>query len=1647
MDEAAGAACRAILSGYNHAVFPDLSNSRRRDPHGEVLQEAVISFDASATFSPSHLDALTFVAYAYVLGLYNGITDVLVGLVTSSRGDPFPLRLQWDDQTTWASAIHLVLSAIDDSDRLQIPADLVQQNLELKRDECPFLAFFRVSQNRGHGAGMHTPLLEYLPEDCCLSFVAAVNRIHPSMATILLRQITSIISLVSADQSAKMATPFSLTGELSSVLEAPVCSDSTHSHILPVRIVTDFILPHVEFTPNAAAVYWYPSLSCHPQENGITEESLTYSELHKGSNRFARFLLQRGLLPEDRVAVCMDRNLMFHFVLFGILRAGGCYVPIDPELPKERKLYIAKDSNAKFVITSSQLSGIFGDVAVDVDDAFIKGVISSMSEADVMVASPRHLAYMLYTSGTPGNPKGCLLTHEGLSGAIFSLSSFAADVRMEDIRKGRYLAIASIAFDVHICEVFTSLSLGMSLICARRSELLENLPYYICRLGITHLGLVPSLLDATICAVESDTTGDELQLKFIGSGGEKISDTILDKWGDHPKIRLANFYGPSEVTIGCCARFMDSNTPKGNVGRPFSNVSSYIVDRQLNILPRGALGELVVAGPLVGRGYYGLPDLTAKVFLEWPKPGSSAYRTGDLARMLPDGTLEIVGRIDTQIKLRGVRIEVEGIAAVLHQAGLRSLGRPIEVETILTSHPGIGGGNTPQLVSFVAWDNTVPIVTRRGVKPHTIPFLENLLEVLHGGCESDLASYMRPTHIIPLSWLPLSHNGKADSKVLAKVFQEVEIDTIIRLGRSPRIRAISDSSPADTIHNLILLLSKRTGIQPSCLDIRTNLFSYGMDSLSLAQFSFDLRREFNITISVADIMKSPSLAAISAIVGSTSLTTTKRLGYIEEFSEKWLPLVQSVVAPMRIERVLPSFPIQQGVLYLSHLHPESCVQHVIMNVSHAVPVSRLRDAWHSVMKKLDILRTVFFFGRELVQLILPSDECCLPWTEKLLSDEGDDAFCASFLEGDAVSLAVDINQESTATPLFRLTAYKEPGKQRLTLSIHHSLFDGTSLPLILKFVGDELHKPLEFNYRPDELLEYVHRPDDDSSRDFWTSKFRDIKWSTFSMIEVPVRAQPCRKIIPVIKPLSAIQELVAPHSVTLQATLMCTFATLLSRHIYGRGDVIFGVIRSGRLIPVDGAHHAPYPMLTVLPFRVNLSLEGCLRRIQDDVSAAVSFEHLPLSRVQNWIQPGQTLFEALFSVTMKEETDCEAWDILYSDLLRPDFPLSVEVLLDGKNDALVVKAAYYEVGHLISAVEPMLEDFETVLLGVLEHGVITIEATAQRNASQIGNLQFTEMVHHLERTANPYIPPTSLSPDMQLVCEPLSPVPHALADILSSITGYPPEGLASTQSLASIGIDSITSIAIATKCRAIGLEITVADIVSSRTIGDLVCKSSVVTAATTVDGSNDVLCSQVSPEEYRKVVSRFPRGAQSKIISINPTTKDMKWLIGAWQASQQRRFLHAFAYETALRLQEDLLKRTAVIQQTKLEDIDAWVANGTELPLTNVFINVFRASQGTSDTQFFKAVEVDCSASDSATIASDEESVIDELPVARLIKLTAPACKDDVMIDIVINEQLDTFTMSAETARELVDEDHAMELIKTWSATVERFLLLTMNDA
>ena len=403
---------------------------------------------------------------------------------------------------------------------------------------------------------------------------------------------------------------------------------------------------------------------------------------------------------------------------------------------------------------------------------------------------------------------------------------------------------------------------------------------------------------------------------------------------------------------------MDRDTPRANIGHTFLNVSAYVVDEDMNIVLRGGTGELVVEGPLVGKGYVGRPDLTQKVFLKFPNDGSNrwAYRTGDLVRMMPDSTLEIIGRIDTQIKLRGVRIESEGISSILRNAAAPE--RTLDVITILAKHPSIG---IDQLVSFIAWDTSVAVAVRKGGKPTVTSTPDGLLSQLRSACDRELASYMRPSHIIPLDFIPLSSNGKADAKVLAALFLSLDLEALTSLWSSRQSSAVHDDDrvePTDTEKKVLEVLKPFIAISVERLGPRTNLFECGMHSLAVAGFAAELRRAFNAKISPARIMQSPVISGIAALLEAEREETAANgaPSAVDQFAAAVRADVEAAYPPNSIVAILPPFPVQEGVLYRSTNAPTMYVQHVLMRLASDVSVPKMKNAWREVVEQHDMLR-------------------------------------------------------------------------------------------------------------------------------------------------------------------------------------------------------------------------------------------------------------------------------------------------------------------------------------------------------------------------------------------------------------------------------------------------------------------------------------------------------------------------------------------------------------------------------------------------------------------------------------------------------------------------------------------------------------------
>jgi len=393
----------------------------------------------------------------------------------------------------------------------------------------------------------------------------------------------------------------------------------------------------------------------------------TYGELNERANQLRDLLRAKGVCPGEIVGILLERSIEIPIAILAVLKAGGAYMPIDPEFPSGRIQYMLRDSSANVLITTSNL---MKEDRKNLEIVFLDSSYHTGSPAstlpDFQAAQPSDLAYVIYTSGTTGKPKGTLLTHENVVNYVHWFTT-AAQLTKND----RTPLNSSFAFDLGYTSLYSSLLKGCELhILPREIYLLaQRFLDYIKQKAITYIKVTPSLFSVIVNA--PNFSGEICKsLRVAAIGGEAINVNDIEKAHDIcPHLEIMNHYGPTEATIGCVATFIDFDnfdTYKTHpvIGMPINNTQVYILGKDLDLLPIGAAGELCISGTGLARGYLNRPELTAEKFCKnfffspFTFHLSPLYKTGDLARWLVDGTIEFLGRIDKQVKVRGYRIEL-----------------------------------------------------------------------------------------------------------------------------------------------------------------------------------------------------------------------------------------------------------------------------------------------------------------------------------------------------------------------------------------------------------------------------------------------------------------------------------------------------------------------------------------------------------------------------------------------------------------------------------------------------------------------------------------------------------------------------------------------------------------------------------------------------------------------------------------------------------------------------------------------------------------------------------------------------------------------------------------------------------------------------
>ena len=566
----------------------------------------------------------------------------------------------------------------------------------------------------------------------------------------------------------------------------------------------------------------------------LGEETLTYGDLDAWAGRLAHRLRRLGVEPETRVAIFLERSFEMVVALLAVLKAGGAYIPLDPTYPAERLSLLLADADCSLVLTEERLAPrlesvrrpiVLVDPVAEVGDA----IASASSRAD-----SGGLAYVIYTSGSTGSPKGVMVTHGGL----WSYLSWC----LQTYPSGEGLGApvhSSFGFDLTITSLFVPLVAGGWIDLVPESAGPGGLGATLrqsCGFGL--LKITPAHLDLLSFELSTEVARATRSLVV---GGEQLHAEALQRWRElAPGVIVFNEYGPTEAVVGCCvyqAPVTELATGPVPIGRPIDGARLYVVDRRLRLVPSGMVGELLIGGTGVARGYLGQGGWTAEKFLPDPfgdEPGARLYRTGDLVRLGPGGHLEYIGRLDDQIKLRGFRIE------------------PGEIEASLVQHPRVREAAVVVREDSLEERRLVAFL----VSAESGEDAESLVQEVLNSLRQKLPAHMIPTSVSTLQALPLTAHGKVDRRALA-VLDETAWQTSERVApRSPLEREVA------AIWQEVLGLGE--------IGIFESFFDLGGHSLRVMQVLARLRLRFGVDLPIARFVENPTVAAIAVMVATLS---------------------------------------------------------------------------------------------------------------------------------------------------------------------------------------------------------------------------------------------------------------------------------------------------------------------------------------------------------------------------------------------------------------------------------------------------------------------------------------------------------------------------------------------------------------------------------------------------------------------------------------------------------------------------------------------------------------------------------------------------------------------------------------------------------
>jgi amino acid adenylation domain-containing protein len=1002
------------------------------------------------------------------------------------------------------------------------------------------------------------------------------------------------------------------------------------------------------------------------------DRSLTYEQLDQESSTLAYKLIDSGVQAGSMIPICFEKSSYMLVAILAVLRAGGAYVPISPDHPPERQLYIIDQCRADLILASKEQTMVISSglhtskMVICVDERFfVCGPTEDASPPPMGYTSPSadSVAYILFTSGSTGTPKGVVVSHGAVTLSMVKHAKRFGHAERDGLRCLQY---CNYTFDVSIMDIFPALSFGGCVCIPSEADRIGDISSFIRRSRADLAMLTPTIANIL----------DPIEVPSLCTmvvSGEPMTESVRDKWTNPvnvPERVLHNVYGPTEASVNVATLRMTSTSNPSNVGSAILGSQLWIVepDDSDKLAPLGCVGELIITGPCLADEYLHAAAQTAKAFIEAPpwlptRFISRAYRTGDLARFAPNGEVEIIGRIDAQVKLHGIRIELGEIEQVACRLDY------VKIAVAIVSNKR---GRDELFLFYESTHDQYPAI-RRSIR-------EQL--------RRSLPSAFIPTLYID-STIPMTSTGKIDRKALAhqtQCYRPEELNSFA-IDDSDFMKQLPETKKQKEMRTL---WSRALGIQEENVWLQTNFFSVGGDSVGvIALVSMMQRSGYSVTYK--DVYVRPVLEDMALLLDTADqkyVTVEDPMPFeilaAEPHNRRSLQSHLSSTLSIPADLICDAYPcsaMQTSLIAASMRNPKAYWCTVNMELAPDTNPERLLSSWEAVIRHNPILRTVVVNTKDFanVQVILDADP------RNVLGDcyEEGALFKRPLFE-------YNIDTSNTERMVFQLT-------------MHHVIYD--------LWVQEALFRQLSQFYNGKDLERYPSfsrfirfEQQVTQSSEFWRDSMQGasvVKFPNFRIVQNPGEALMTSTVHRVLHVPS---RSTSAHSI---ATIIhCAYALVLSRYGY-TSDICYPTVQSGRNIPLQAASDIVGPLMTTSFFRADCSHDRTVSEMLEEASQflldAASHQHAAHTVVPRMFNQSIAEMGSMLVVQPRTRSYQSSFDLFSStatEMAQPGL-LLVAATIDDENcitlklqyapEAMEQGHAQLFMGHLQRAIEQLAE--------------------------------------------------------------------------------------------------------------------------------------------------------------------------------------------------------------------------------------------------------------------------------------------------------------------------------------------------------------------